>query len=143
MSSIGGKKFGFKQTLEKLIPATAGGSDADFVVGVAPVDGVIESVKFYPVSTITGANTNTRKHTLTNKKADNTGTAKPAELQYNSGVNATANIAKTITPSATAADLNVLKGDVLVLTSLHVGTGLADPGGLLVVKFSRALQPSA
>jgi hypothetical protein len=56
-----------------------------------------------------------------------------------SGVNAPADDEKAITV-ITAASANVVAaGDVLEWKSLHVGaTGLADPGGLAIVEFTRA-----
>jgi hypothetical protein len=142
MSQVGGLRTPQKKVLEVTIPATAAGSDADFIVGKAPLTGVVDSVEFIPVSTITGANTNTRKHTVNNRGSAGLGTTKIAELQYNSGVNATAFDAKALT-NEVAASLAVTKDDVLSFTSLHVGTGLADPGGKLIVTFSRPVAATS
>ena len=54
------------------------------------------------------------------------------------GVNATGKAQATITLSGTAANLVVAQGDVIELQSLHVGSGIADPGGVYVVTFARS-----
>jgi hypothetical protein len=114
------------------------GNDLNANLVRAEADGVISAVYYVPASTITGANTNTRKVVLVNKGAAGSGTTAIATLQFNSGVNATADIAKTITLSTTAADLAVTSGDVLQWQSTHVGSGITDPGGLAVVVFGRS-----
>lgn len=119
--------------------AAVGTAGNDLTTNIVQVeaDGVISSVKYIPASTITGANTDTRKVVLVNKGAAGSGTTAIATLQFNSGVNATAAIAKTITLSVTAADLAVSAGDILQWQSTHVGSGIADPGGLAVIVVGR------
>lgn len=117
-------------------PVSTAGNDLTTVVQVVPRDGTVSAVTFTPVSAVTGANTNTRVVSLVNKGSAGSGTTVIATLQFDSGVNASAAVPKTITLSATAANLNVTAGDVLVWTSVHVGTGIADPGGLVSVSTS-------
>ena len=119
--------------------AAVGTAGNDLTTNIVRVDadGVIDAVYYVPASTITGANTDTRKVVLVNKGAAGSGTTAIATLQFNSGVNATANVAKTITLSGTAADLAVSAGDILQWQSTHVGTGITDPGGLAVVVVGR------
>lgn len=113
--------------------ATAGNSQATVVYGPAPRAGTVASVTFVPLATFTGANTNTRLFRLVNKGSNGAGTTVVATLQMDSGVNASAYQARTITLSGTPANLNVATGDVLAWESNAVGTGLADPGGLVSV----------
>jgi hypothetical protein len=96
-------------------------------------DGTIDSVTYIPAATITGANTHTRKLVLVNLGAAGSGTTVVASLQFNSGVNATADVEKAITLSVVAGATAVAAGDVLQAQSTHVGNGIADPGGLLVI----------
>ena len=96
-------------------------------------DGVVSAVTYSTVTAITGANTNTRSVSLVNKGQAGAGTTIVATLQFNSGVNTTASDEKTITLSSTAADLNVVAGDILQWQSTAVLTGIADPGGLVCV----------
>lgn len=119
-------------------PVSTVGNDLNTIVAVAPRDGTITAVTYTPLTTITGANTNTRSVSLVNKGTDASGTTVIATLQFNSGVNATGAVPKTITLSATAADLVVTAGQVLQWQSTHVGTGIADPGGLVSVTTSAA-----
>jgi len=118
-------------------PVATAGNDLSTVAAVAPFDGTITAVTYTTPTAITGANTNSRTVALTNKGQAGSGTAVPATLALVSGVNTTASVPKTITLSSTASDLVVAAGDVLVWSSTHVGTGIADTGGLLSITFSR------
>lgn len=58
-----------------------------------------------------------------------------ATLAYVSGVVATADVPKDLTLSTT--DTKVYKGDTVKVVSAHSGsTGLADPGGVMVLEFT-------
>lgn len=130
----------YKRTF--LIPVGALGTDVDATVPIfrAPWDAEVVSVKFIPTGTLTGANANTRKHEVINAGQAGSGTAVVAELQYNSGVNAAAATPKTITNSATAANLDLTEGDVLTWKSTAPGTGIADPGGLVELVIQRIVD---
>jgi hypothetical protein len=96
-------------------------------------DGTVASVTYSPVTAITGANTNTRSVSLVNKGQSGAGNTVIATIQYNSGVNAAASDENTVTLSGTPANLTVTAGDILQWQSTAVGTGIADPGGLVCV----------
>jgi hypothetical protein len=119
--------------------AVAAAADLETKVGEAPFAATVSRVGYVPATTITGANTDSRTLQLFNRGQDGLGTVKVAELAMVSGVNAPADDEKAITV-ITAASANVVAaGDVLEWKSLHVGaTGLADPGGLAIVEFTRA-----
>jgi hypothetical protein len=117
-------------------PQATAGNDLNTNILVAPRDATVQAVTYSTVTAITGANTNTRSVSLVNKGQDGTGTTVIATLQFNSGVNTAASDEKTITLSATAADLNLTAGDVLQWQSTHIGTGIADPGGLVKVSLA-------
>ncbi len=112
--------------------STAGNSQPTVILSVARA-GTVSSVTFTPVATVTGANTNTRLYRLVNKGNNGAGSTVVASLQMDSGVNATGYVARTITLSGTPANLTVAAGDVLAWESNAVGTGIADPGGLVSV----------
>lgn len=114
------------------VAAVAGGADAESVVAIAPFTGFLSAVKYYTVSAITGANTNTRTVSARNSTA----TLVPATISFTSGVNSTGLVAKTIT-AGNAANIAVTEGDVITWYSLHVGTGIADPGGTIELTFTR------
>jgi hypothetical protein len=113
------------------------GNDDNAILGRAPFTGTVTGVSYIPKSAITGANTNTRRVALVNKGQSGSGTTEIAAIQYNSGVNAVAFDENIVTLSGTAANLDVVEGDILAFTSTHVGTGITDPGGLVIVTLSR------
>lgn len=126
------------EQLQQTVPGEAtAGSDKSVALGRARVAATITGVTYAPNALITGANTNTRRVALVNRGQNGAGSTVVAELQFNSGVNAPAFDEKAITLSATPANLSVAEGDILEWLSDAVGTGLADPGGLIVVTLSR------
>jgi hypothetical protein len=126
-------------TLSVHAPAVAANADKETVIGVAPEAGTVASVTFTPDTVLTGANTDTRTLAVYNRKQDGTGTVLVAQKAFTSGVNIAADDEGTITLTATAADLAVAAGDVLAFHSTHAGsTGLADPGGEVVVQIDRS-----
>lgn len=125
------------RVVERNVPAAATAVSDDTVLGQAEFDATVARVEYIPEAAITGANTNTRNVELRNGGQAGSGTTTVANLQFNAGVNAAANDERVITLSGTAANLNLAAGDTLVWRSLAVGTGLADPGGLVRVTLSR------
>lgn len=118
------------------IVATVGNSDSD-EIAIAEYNGTVTAVTYTPDTTITGAATNNRTVQLVNKGQTGAGSTVIASLNFASGTNATAGDEKTITLSGTPANLNVVAGDVLEWQSNAVGTGIADPGGLVKVTIDR------
>jgi len=114
-------------------PQATAGSDLNSNIWRVGSDATVSAVTYAPVTAITGANTNTRSVSLVNKGQAGAGTTVIATIQYNSGVNAAAADENTVTLSGTPANLNVSAGDILQWQSTHVGTGIADPGGLVCV----------
>lgn len=127
----------FVTTRQSQADAVAAGSDAQTVVCEAPQTGTISRVVYIPSALVTGANTNSRTLTVTNRGATGSGSTNVATLALTSGVNAAADAEKAVTLSGTAANLNVNQGDVISFESTHVGTGIADPGGAVIVEFTR------
>lgn len=121
---------------QAVVVGTAG-NDGNTVLVVVPEDGTVSAVTYTTPTAITGADTNSRTVSLINKGAAGSGSTSVASLALTSGVNTTAFVPKTIPVSGTPANLNVSAGDVLVFNSLHVGTGIADPGGLVRVTIGR------
>lgn len=120
------------------VPAVAAGSDADSAAMRAPFAGNVVAVTYTPDTVLTGVVTNSRTLSLRNKAQDGTGTTVVASVAYVNGVNIAAMDEGTVTLSVVANATDVAEGDILGWQSLHVGTGLADPGGLLRVDISRA-----
>ena len=103
----------------------------------APWNGTLQTVEYIADTAITGANSNTRRVSLVNKGQAGAGVTEMAALQFDAGVNAVAFDAKAITNSATPANLAFVAGDVLTWKSAAVGSGLADPGGTVVLRIGR------
>lgn len=127
------------KTVAQNVDAVGATADSTNPVAEAPFEGAVTAVTYTPDSAITGANTETRTLTLVNKGSDGTGTTVVATLALTSGVNAAAFDEKALTLSVVAHATEVNEGDVLALASVHSGSsGLADPGGLVQVEFTRA-----
>lgn len=126
------------QTLKSQADAATLTGDPSTVLGEAQFAGTVSRSAYVPSAAITGANTNSRTLTLTNRGQDGTGTTVVATLALTSGVNAAADDAKALTLSGTAANLVVAAGDVLTFDSVHVGTGITDPGGQVIVEITRS-----
>lgn len=120
------------------VQAVAAGSDDDQEVARAPFAGRVVSVNYAPDTAITGVDTNTRTFSLRNRGLTGVGTTVVATRTANlAGGNWAAFDEKALTMQATPNDI-IAEGDVLEFLSLHVGTGIADPGGLVVVELQRA-----
>lgn len=128
----------YVQVIERNVPAVStAGNDDDTVLGQAPFDCTVTAVQYVAEAAITGADTNSRTVSLVNKGQAGSGTTSVASLALTSGVNATANDEKVITLSGTAANLDLTAGDTLLWRSIHVGTGITDPGGVVRVTVAR------
>jgi hypothetical protein len=95
------------------------------------------SCTYTPDTVLTGVVTNSRTLSLRNKGQTGAGSTVMATLAYVNGVNIAAFDEGTIPNSGVAGATDIAAGDVLALQSLHVGTGLADPGGLLKIVVGR------
>lgn len=128
-----------QKVIEADVPAVSTvGNDDDTIVGQAPFDCTVISVQYVSETAVTGAATNNRTVSLINKGQAGAGTTVVASLNFASGVNAPAADEKAITLSVTPADLVLAAGDTLLWRSLHIGTGIADPGGLVRVTLARS-----
>ena len=111
--------------------ATAGTAD-EFIGMIVPFDMTITGVKWIPKAAVTADPTNFFTLNLRNRKADASGSALPASRAY-SATNSVAFVAEAMTLSSTAADLLLSAGDVLTVSKVNSGTGLAMPGGTVQV----------
>src|SRR5690349_2048471 len=99
---------------------------------IVPFDMTITGVKWIPKAAVTADPTNFFTLNLRNRKADASGSALPASRAY-SATNSVAFVAEAMTLSSTAADLLLSAGDVLTVSKVNSGTGLAMPGGTVQV----------
>lgn len=133
-----GNTFPIVSRHAKNAPAAATAVAANTILARAPFAGTVTKISYTPNANITGVNTDTRKIAVVNKLQNGSGTTEVGALQFNSGVNATAYDEKDVTLSGTAANLVVAEGDILLFASTVVGNGLADPGGHVILEFTRS-----
>lgn len=128
----------FNTKLETIAqPVGTAGNDLLTIVGECPFAATVAEVTYIAEAALSGADTNSRTLNLYNRGTAGTGTTLVATLALVSGVNLVDNDEKTITLSATPANLQVAESDVLEWQSLHVGTGIVDPGGRVQVVLTR------
>jgi len=128
----------YVRVLEGDVPAVStAGNDDSIVFAQAPFDCTVTAVEYVPEAGITGAATNHRTVSLVNKGQDGSGSTAVASLTFDNGVNATAYNERAIILSGTAANLDLAAGDTLQWQSIHVATGITDPGGVVRVTVSR------
>ena len=106
-------------------------------LGRAQVTYKVTSVECVPTADVTGAATNSLTLELHNRGPDDSIDVTLATLALLAGVNASRRFAKVIALVTTNGNPLVLEGDRLEWRSVKVGTGLADPGGLVVVNSTR------
>jgi len=118
-------------------PARTIAADGSAPLFRAPFAAIISAVYFVAAALLTGADNDSRTIQLVNKGQNGAGATVIASLAFTNGISAAAFDERALTLSATAADLVVAEGDMLAVVSTHVGNGLADPGGIIEVKFGR------
>lgn len=128
----------FTRVIKVNVAAVTIAADLETDAGVVPFDGVVSAVSYIPSTVLTGTDTNSRTVVVVNKGAAGSGTTIVATKAFVNGVNAPADVATPITLSATAANLVVVAGDILVVQSNHVASGLVDPGGLVEITVTRS-----
>jgi hypothetical protein len=127
------------KTLESTTVGVAAATNEYTIIGRAPYAGVVTSCEYIPEASVTGLTAATAARTLSvvNKGATGgTGTVSVASILIASGTNLVANVPTTLT-LATAANRVVASGDVLAFSSTAITTGVLDPGGRVVVTYSR------
>lgn len=119
------------------IVALGAAVDGTTIIGEAPFIGVLTEAALVAVAAITGDATNNRVLNIVNKKGDGTGTTVMATLTFGAANNAVAFVEKTFILSAVAGATVVAEGDILACVETHGGTGLANPGGRVILLLSR------
>jgi hypothetical protein len=119
------------QTMFKMIDSLGAAQDLTEQIGTVQDGGVVTSIDYIPTAAVNGAATNSRTLSVTdNGSLAAAGTpVTSGSLALVAGVNLIA-LADNAIPVTTGACAD---GDVLEYKSIHSGTGLADPGGLLIV----------
>lgn len=143
---LGGRKTSkFSRWAYVVIPAVAVGSDLDtpFGSGSGAGDqaqsrasfferpGTVVVAVFIPAGNLTGQATNNRTWSLINK-----GQADAGNVSMGAGFSSTAgnNLVQDAETALVLTGATFIAGDRLYVRSLHVGTGQADPGGLVAIR---------
>lgn len=160
---------GHRRWIESNVPAVAAGATVSTLVGMIPEDCVIEGVWYLPAAALVGANTNTRRHEI--QQFGIFGFATFAQRQYDSGTDLTAAVAQAIYSPTLAAGDDTLRqrnsaglplalplwtpsyyyplvgpspvANALMWVSSAVGTGIADPGGKIIVRLGGRYRNTA
>jgi hypothetical protein len=122
----------------------AAATDQNTIIDRVPYAGTVTGVYYVPQAGVTGLTlaTASRTYTVTNRGSSavsGTGTVSVATFinaVSGAGFNLIDNVPADFT-LATAASLICASGDVLELQSVHTTTGVLDPGGKIVVTYSR------
>lgn len=126
-------------TLDVTSMATA--ADYSAIAFEAPYAGTVQSVRYIPNGTQAGgAIANSRILTLYNRKSGaGTGTTAVAQMALTSSgaVGLTDNVPASLTMTTSALCV-AASGDIFEWETLHRTTGLPDPGGKVVIRFSRS-----
>jgi hypothetical protein len=118
---------GILPSLVALIPPVAAGEDYTAALGTdEQAAGVVAGAVYIPNADITGAATNSRTVEVLD------GGTTVASVAFVAGTNGTEGEPSDMT----VASADIAQGDSLTAKSLHVGTGIADPGGIVIVTFT-------
>lgn len=117
---------GVTPSFAALIPPTAAAASDTQPLGTVQKAATVASAVYIPNADVVGAATNSRTIEVLD------GGTTVASLALTAGVDLTEGVPANLTISSA----NVAEGDVLTAESLSVGTGLADPGGVVVVTFT-------
>ena len=125
------------QTLEADTVGCAAATNQYTVIGRLPYAATITAVTYIPEDSVTGLTLATAARTFTvYNRGAGAATVSVATRTVSSGTNLSDTAAFSLT-LGTAANLVVASGDVLELESLAITTGVLDPGGKIIVTYSR------
>jgi hypothetical protein len=93
----------------------------------------VTAVEYLPSSDVTGAATNSLTVQLVNGGSDGSLSLIVAQLALVAGVNATRRQARVVTLQNTNGAPVILEDDQLRWESVKVGSGLLDPGGVVLI----------
>jgi len=118
-------------------PAVSLGTDSENIVLLNKTGATIKvtGVYYTPDTAVTGDDTDNYTLAVQNKGAAGTGTTAVASLELATDVDMTANVAKAITVSTTAANLLVSDGHALTLKKTEANSGLALPEGQVTITY--------
>lgn len=126
----------FTDFVERMVPGQAtAGTDSAWNVDKAKFDGTLAAATYTPNAAITGDATNNRTFKIVNKGQDGSGTTVMASLTTTA--NLAADDEATLTLSVVEGATDIAAGDILEFNSDANASGVADPGGLVVLALAR------
>ncbi len=128
------------EAIEATVPAATKEAVQDQVIGEAPFAGTVTGVTIVPEAAGTANATNFRTFRVVNKGADGSGSTVVASFATDTPTtdDLKAFDEKAVALSATAANLVVKEGDVLVADETKAAEGLAHSGYRIRVEISRS-----
>ncbi len=131
------------ETIRVRIPATLIAAEADTPIyeNNSLVKETVVGVRIIPQAAMSGNTTNHATIGVVNKELAGAGTVQVApQKAYVTGTDLVAFDADTLPVSATAADVNVEKAEVLALSIKKVGSGLVTPDLVVEIDVEKAGQ---
>ena len=122
--------------VEKVVVAVVLGSDLVTPIHKCIEAGTVTKCEWIPTAAFVGADTNTRTISVINKGAAGAGTNQLANQLLNAASGTQAADVAFVIPAGTGPN-TVAAGDILVFSSVHNGTGLADPGGMVRLEITK------
>lgn len=125
--------------LAAVVPALAAAAASELIqLGNMSRAGALVKCVYIPSAAVNGQATNSRTLNLINGGPSGAGATNMASLALLGGTNLAANVENNIPLNGTPANLAANPGDEIQWQSALVGTGLADPGGLVVATLALA-----
>lgn len=126
----------FSDFVERIVPGQAtAGTDISWNIDKAKFDGSLTAASYTPNAAITGDASNNRTFKIVNKGQDGSGTTVMASLTTTANLAADTEAAFELSEVEGALDFEA--GDILEFNSDANASGVADPGGLVVVTLAR------
>lgn len=123
--------------LGAVVPALAAAAASELIqLGNMSRAGALVKAVYIPPAAVNGQAVNSRTLNVINGGPTGSGSTNMAALALVAGTNLAANVENVITLNGTQANLNANPGDEIQWQSALVGTGLADPGGIVVATFA-------
>lgn len=124
------------QALGAVVPAlAAAAASVVYELGNANRAGALVRAAYIPNAAVNGQATNSRTLNVLNGGASGAGAVNMTSLPLVAGTNLLAGVENSL---GTSGALAVNPGDAIQFQSALVGTGLADPGGIIVVTLALA-----
>ena len=127
-------------TISAVMPAqTASEGYQYFAIAPITLAGTVTAVTYVPKGNITGDNTNYRTIAAMHRTGVNGPVTTFAQIDFLTNVDATAGVAMTLPWFGGVENRSVATNEYLYVKSAKAGaTGLADPGGLIVITIEPA-----